>query len=126
MSKKVIKIKDETFEYRQNQSYRCTCDLCDFRDDDDCPDTVCAKFNVDGEQTHYLRKIDKQHPLVEAFKEAAGIKQEKTYTRAQIIAAHADWHGSFNSDAVAFADHLEKVSDPEYQEFLRLKEKFNG
>lgn len=124
MLNKVIKIEDETFEYRLDKD-GIPCETCHFCDAPNCPDDVCSQYD-DGYAFHYLLKIDEPKTLVSTFNEAAEIKPEKTYTRSQIIAAHVDWHGSFNSDAIGFADHLEKFSDPEYQEFMRLKEKFNG
>jgi hypothetical protein len=118
---KVIKIDHSEFLLKFNTS---TCEKCHFNNSS-CPRNTDGDLLCNGPHTHNAYFVPAPStPLVEVFKQAAGIITEKTYTKEKIIAAYTDWTGTFNSDAKAFADHLEKFSDPEYKEFLRLKEKF--
>lgn len=125
---KVIKIHNEFHEIRHSQN--SVCGQCHYGSTDfECPRNevsgglLCFEYDVDGEY-HYFVKMEDQS-LVEDFKEAAGIKTEKTYTRQQVWDAYFDCSRD-SAAATRFCDHIEKMSDPEYQEYLRLSKKFGN
>lgn len=91
----------------------------------DCPrgptdKALCWEYGTDA----YF-KSEPSEPLVEEFKESAGIT-EKTYTESEILRAYRDWvsGGADDDEAERFISHVNKFLDPEYQEYLRLKTKF--
>ena len=74
-----------------------------------------------GEDAYFAAEPSK--PLVEEFKEAAGINTEKTYTRQQVWDAYFNFYG-IPGEADKFCKFIDNMIDPEYQEYLRLKAKF--
>lgn len=141
---KFIKIKDVSFEVFNNGVKGSTCSKCFFGNDDNydqfggCPrasydDTqlVCVELDEctgGSDDSHYFLKAEMKS-LVEEFKEAAGIQTEKTYTKEQIATAFKYFtylYGSGVVEGETFADFVEKYSDSEYQEYLRLSKKFGN
>lgn len=133
---KVIKVHDTSFEVVNNRSCASTCNKCFFGEYahasdfggcprvDDIGGLLCIQLDEDmGEfgNSHYFVKVEET--LVETFKEAAGIQTEKTYTRQQVWDAYFDCSRD-SAAATRFCDHIEKMSDPEYHEYLRLQQKF--
>lgn len=121
--KKVIKIKGANYQVETNYTGGSTCSQCEFFIGD-CPrDTnekaLCWKY---GDSAYFVAEPTK--PLVEEFKEAAGITAEQTFTISQVRVAYAEFTNSGIGEVESFIGKLKRVSDPEYKEYLRLKAKF--
>lgn len=131
--KKVIKINGLNYTV-QSSCTESACSKCAFFIGD-CPHgptdkELCYAFvDADGDDAVYF-VAEPSKPLVEEFKEAAGITTEKTYTQQQVwdayfhfygIASEADKFCKFMDNFCKFMDNM---IDPEYQEYLRLQAKF--
>lgn len=122
MEHKVIAIKNEQYYAVPDTTslrYENTCEQCCFHDPSSSSSKCRLVFDVrpcidvDAEYggSHFLVPVSPKKSLV-----------VKTFTKEQIATAYHDWNGEGGDE---FANHVEKFSDPEYQEFMRLKEKFN-
>lgn len=119
--KKVIKINGLNYTV-QSSCTESACSKCAFFIGD-CPHgptdkELCYAF-VDA--VYFVAEPSK--PLVEEFKEAAGITTEKTYTQQQVWDAYFHFYG-IASEADKFCKFMDNMIDPEYQEYLRLQAKF--
>lgn len=114
---KVIKINGLNYTV-QSSCTESVCSKCAFFIGD-CPrgptdKALCWEYGTDA---YFVSEPSK--PLVDEFKEAAGIT-EKTYTQQQVWDAYFHFYG-IASEADKFMDNM---IDPEYQEYLRLQAKF--
>lgn len=134
MERKVITINNEQYYVvPDTDSRKGTCSQCYFYDHAtqtaSCKLRLsvstgpCIEFDNISDASHFLVPVSPKKSLVEEFNQSAGINPVKTFTKEQIATAYHDWNGEGGDE---FANHVEKFSDPEYQEFLRLKEKFNA
>lgn len=119
---KVIKINGLNYRAEISTGFGTVCGKCAFFSGicptDDTGNTSCYAF---GDDSYFVAEPSK--PLVEEFKETAGITTEQTFTESQVRAAYTDWVEA--DEAERFVEHLKKFADPEYQEFLRLQAKFS-
>ena len=137
---KVIKIKGSDYRVAYTCGYGANpCSSCAFNSSE-CPETGDDGLEYNPDEATLLCKVyddnnayfvaepnnslvEPSEPLVEVFKQAAGITREKTFAEADVRAAFKDWSG--DEDATdRFMEHMKKFSDPEYKEFLRMKKKF--
>lgn len=136
MEHKVITIKNEQYYVvPDTDSRKSTCSQCCFYDPTQphptyacrfrilSTATPCTEFDINSDDSHFFVPVDPKKSLVEESNQSAGINPVKTFTKEQIAAAYHDWNGE---DGDEFANYVEKFNDSEYQEFLRLKEKFNA
>ena len=119
---KIVNIDGASYRVEDGSALIGVCAKCSFFDTtcptDDTGKTSCYAY---GDDAYFVAEYSKH--LVEEFKEAAGITTEQTFTESQIEAAWNDLLGTEYPPKV-FVKHLRQFVDPEYQEYMRLKAKF--
>lgn len=113
----VVKFDGETFRVDHARAdHNGPCSLCHFKHLT-CPTTSsggleCMPYGI---RAYFVAEPTANDVVLTS-------NEDKTYTRDQVISAVATFFG--RSDGVALADYMDKVADPEYAEYLRLRSKF--
>lgn len=121
---KVIMINSE--QYRVVDTESGACIHCAFRSIE-CPidsdyNVLCDHFHGVDTYAYFVKLKPEEIPATKSL--VQDFTTEKTYTEAQIKAAYCEWNGDTDSEADRFVSFLQKHSDPEYAEFMRMKQKF--